>query len=192
MKNENELIIEQNKLTTLFFAVSSIALACFGIYLYEIESDPELVFWTYYVTTPPCIITAIFLFRKLFTNEPILKINKKGIYDKSTLVNPNFISWENINSIYIGQIYGHEFLYIEIIDSNLVLKKQPLWKKILIKANLWYSDNALAIATNLILLNSQEILYLISKIIVHHKIENFDIVKDKNGVLLYIERLELE
>jgi len=70
----------------------------------------------------------------LFWNNPGLIIDRKGIYDNTSIAGAGMVRWEEIAGIYLRMFKRREGLVCVVIrDVNAILSRQKLFKRVLLK-----------------------------------------------------------
>jgi hypothetical protein len=98
-----------------------------------LKLDPRVIIVVGYVGLFFFGICGLYIFYKLFDNEPGLVINNDGIYDNSSAAAGHLIKWERVTGLRIENVMSTKFILIDIenpeqfMDEAGGVKKKLLW-----------------------------------------------------------------
>ena len=147
------MTIKQNKGQTILFAVitliAAIGLFCFAIFDirrlphdYSFILDNAVAYWVF---KSLCFVgfffaTAgdIYLFKQLFSKEPLILICDEYFYDNSSAISLGKIAWSEMERVYVKG----GFLNIKLKNPEPYLRKKNWLQMLMIKGNykLGYGD----------------------------------------------------
>ena len=147
------MIIKQNKGQTILYAIITliavIGLFCFVIFDmrklphdYSFVLDNALVYWLFKAL---CLVggffaTAgdIYLFKQIFSKEPLIEICDEYFYDNSSAISLGKIAWSEMDRVYIKS----GFLNIKLKNPEPYFKSKNRLQMLMIKGNykLGYGD----------------------------------------------------
>ena len=145
--------IKQNKGQTILFAVITliavVGLFCFAIFdIRKLHHDYSFILdnaVAYWVFKSLCFVgcffaTAgdIYLFKQLFSKEPLIEICDEYFYDNSSAISLGKIDWSEMERVYIKG----GFLNIKLKNPEPYLRKKNWLQMLMIKGNykLGYGD----------------------------------------------------
>jgi len=145
--------IKQNKKQTILYAV--IALIAFTGFLcfviFDVRKLPHeesfllnnaFVYWSFKILCAICCFFSaagdIYLFRQIFSKEPLIVICDEYFYDNSSAISLGKIDWSEMERVYIKG----SFFNIKLKDPEPYLAKKNRLQLLMIKANykLGYGD----------------------------------------------------
>ncbi len=147
------MIIKQNKGQTILYAVITfiaiIGLFYFAIFdmrklphNYSIVLDNTLIYWGFRVLCfAGCFFAVagdIYLFKQIFSKEPLIVICDEYFYDNSSAISLGKIAWPEMERVYIKG----GFLNIKLKNPEPYLRKKNWLQMLMIKGNykLGYGD----------------------------------------------------
>jgi len=147
------MTIKQNKGQTILFAVITliavVGLFCFAIFdIRKLPHDYSFILdnaVAYWVFKSLCFVgcffaTAgdIYLFKQLFSKEPLIEICDEYFYDNSSAISLGKIDWSEMERVYIKG----GFLNIKLKNTEHYLRKKNWLQMLMIKGNykLGYGD----------------------------------------------------
>ena len=147
------MTIKQNKGQTILFAVITliavVGLFCFAIFdIRKLPHDYSFILdnaVAYWVFKSLCFVgcffaTAgdIYLFKQLFSKEPLIEICDEYFHDNSSAISLGKIDWSEMERVYIKG----GFLNIKLKDPEPYLRKKNWLQMLMIKGNykLGYGD----------------------------------------------------
>ena len=147
------MTIKQNKGQTILFAVITliavVGLFCFAIFdIRKLNHDYSFILdnaVAYWVFKSLCFVgcffaTAgdIYLFKQLFSKEPLIEICDEYFYDNSSAISLGKIDWSEMERVYIKG----GFLNIKLKNPEPYLRKKNWLQMLMIKGNykLGYGD----------------------------------------------------
>ena len=147
------MTIKQNKGQTILFAVITliavVGLFCFAIFdIRKLHHDYSFILdnaVAYWVFKSLCFVgcffaTAgdIYLFKQLFSKEPLIEICDEYFYDNSSAISLGKIDWSEMERVYIKG----GFLNIKLKNPEPYLRKKNWLQMLMIKGNykLGYGD----------------------------------------------------
>ena len=147
------MTIKQNKGQTILFAVITliavVGLFCFAIFdIRKLPHDYSFILdnaVAYWVFKSLCFVgcffaTAgdIYLFKQLFSKEPLIEICDEYFYDNSSAISLGKIDWSEMERVYIKG----GFLNIKLKNPEPYLRKKNWLQMLMIKGNyrLGYGD----------------------------------------------------
>ena len=145
--------IKQNKGQTILFAVITliavVGLFCFAIFDirklnhdYSFILDNAVAYWVFkslcFVACFFAIAGDIYLFKQLFSKEPLIEICDEYFYDNSSAISLGKIDWSEMERVYIKG----GFLNIKLKNPEPYLRKKNWLQMLMIKGNykLGYGD----------------------------------------------------
>ena len=147
------MTIKQNKGQTILFAVITliavVGLFCFAIFdIRKLHHDNSFILdnaVAYWVFKSLCFVACffatagdIYLFRQLFSKEPLIEICDEYFYDNSSAISLGKIDWSEMERVYIKG----GFLNIKLKNPEPYLRKKNWLQMLMIKGNykLGYGD----------------------------------------------------
>ena len=147
------MTIKQNKGQTILFAVITliavVGLFCFAIFDirklhhdYSFILDNAVAYWVFkslcFVACFFAIAGDIYLFKQLFSKEPLIEICDEYFYDNSSAISLGKIDWSEMERVYIKG----GFLNIKLKNPEPYLRKKNWLQMLMIKGNykLGYGD----------------------------------------------------
>ena len=147
------MTIKQNKKQTMIFALVTLVafagLFCFAVFdIRKLPHDASLVldhtgvYWTVRIL---CLVGAFFaaagdvyLFKQMFSKEPLVEICDEYFYDNSSAISLGKITWSDMERAY----FKGGFLNIKLKNPKQYLKKKNPLQMLMIKGNyrLGYAD----------------------------------------------------
>ena len=147
------MTIKQNKFQTILYAiialVAAVGLFCFVIFDmrknphdYNFVLDNTFVFWLFKVL---CLVGgfffaagAVYLFKQIFSKEPLIEICDEYFYDNSSAISLGKIDWSEMESVYIKG----GFLNIKLKNPDPYFENKNWLQMLMIKGNhrLGYGD----------------------------------------------------
>ena len=145
--------IKQNKSQTILYAtitlLAAVGLFCFVIFDmrklphdYSFILDNAVAYWVFKSLCFVCCFFAtagdIYLFKQLFSKEPLIEICDEYFYDNSSAISLGKIDWSEMERVYIKG----GFLNIKLKNPEPYLRKKNWLQMIMIKGNyrLGYGD----------------------------------------------------
>ena len=145
--------IKQNKGQTILFAVITliavVGLFCFAIFDirklhhdYSFILDNAVAYWVFkslcFVGCFFATVGDIYLFKQLFSKEPLIEICDEYFYDNSSAISLGKIDWSEMERVYIKG----GFLNIKLKNPEPYLRKKNWLQMLMIKGNykLGYGD----------------------------------------------------
>jgi len=113
-----------------------------------------------------CVIffgfAAITMLFRLFTKNPGLIINEKGIYDNSSALALGFIPWKDIREVKKITVNQNRFILIVVNNPIDYLNKTTQWLKLRgLKMNFRYYDTPICISANSLQIKFDELYKLL-------------------------------
>ncbi len=102
-----------------------------------------------------------FAVSRLAADSPALRINAAGIEDRSTLISPGFIAWEDLASWHIAQVGFQGMLCLVPVDSGAFLAKQSPFKRFVLARNVGLVGSPFVISTVSLPINIQALVIVI-------------------------------
>jgi hypothetical protein len=147
------MTIKQNKGQTILFAVITliavIGLFCFSIFDirklphdYSFILDNVIIYWGFRVLCfVGCFLAAagdVYLFKQIFSKEPLIVICDEYFYDNSSAISLGKIAWSEMERVYVKG----SFLNIKLKNPEPYLRKKNWLQMLMIKGNykLGYGD----------------------------------------------------
>lgn len=147
------MTIKQNKGQTILFAVitliAAVGLFCFAIFdIRKLHHDYSFILdnaVAYWVFKSLCFVSCffatagdIYLFKQLFSKEPLIEICDEYFYDNSSAISLGKIDWSEMERVYIKG----GFLNIKLKNPEPYLRKKNWLQMLMIKGNykLGYGD----------------------------------------------------
>ena len=110
------MTIKQNKLHTILYTIitflAAAGLLCFVIFdmrklphNYSLVLDNAIVFWLFkilcFVGAFFSFVGSVYLFKQIFSKEPLIEICDEYFYDNSSAISLGKIDWEDMERVYI-------------------------------------------------------------------------------------------
>ena len=147
------MTIKQNKGQTILFAVITliavIGFFCFSIFDirnlphdYNFILDNAVVYWVFKLLCFACCFFAtagdIYLFKQIFSKEPLIVICDEYFYDNSSAISLGKIAWSEMERVYVKG----GLLNIKLKNPEPYLRKKNWLQMLMIKGNykLGYGD----------------------------------------------------
>jgi hypothetical protein len=141
---ENEIIIPRKKSKSFGSAILmlfSALLLCLPIVIYfelipglEASSErgmPLFVVILCIILIPILAICAIFYFRQIFNDKPVLIVNQKGITEYASARSVGFIKWEDIEYINVFPYFDNTFYFcLYLKRPEKYIKNEKLLRKL--------------------------------------------------------------
>lgn len=94
-----------------------------------------IIFITSYIGVPFFSLCFIYAIYRLIYPKPAIIINNGGIFDNGSSVGIGWIKWDEIEEIFPYEFMGQIFLGIIPKDINMILNRQGIFKKAIMKIN---------------------------------------------------------
>lgn len=147
------MTIKQNKSQTILYAIITLAAAvglfCFTIFdmrklphEYSLLLDNVVIYWIFKVLCLVCCFFAVaggtYLFKQIFSKEPLVEICDEYFYDNSSAISLGRIDWSEMEKVYIKG----SFLNIKLKYPEPYFEKKNWLQMLMIKGNyrLGYGD----------------------------------------------------
>ena len=141
---ENEIIILRKKSKSFGNAILMLFSALFmclpvvlyfelipGVEVLNKEEMPLFFVILCIILIPILAICAIFYFRQIFNNKPVLIVNQKGITEYMSARSVGFIKWEDIEYINVFPYLGNTFCFcIYLKRPEKYIKNEKLLRKL--------------------------------------------------------------
>jgi hypothetical protein len=137
----DDVVIYPSKLKTLLIAVVSLLFVAIGFYLADGLDAMRLPLpvWVIVITSFVCILffglCFVYALYRLLSPKPAVVISREGIFDNASAVGAGMLKWEEIAEIYTYTFMGQRMLGIVPRDTEAVIARQPLFKRVLAKMN---------------------------------------------------------
>jgi len=133
----NDLVIPASRVKLLGQFVGGLVFAALGWYL-MFGPDQRDLFERLagLVTTAFFGAIAVSVLYRLVKGGPAIIINARGIVDNSSGVSVGLIPWDHIGEVREYRVQDQVFLSITPKNLDALLKKQPRWKRAVMRANL--------------------------------------------------------
>ena len=140
------MTIKQNKIQTILYAIiifiANIGFFCFVIidvrkfpHDYVFVLDNVVVYWACKLLCIVCCFFAtvgdVYLFKQIFSKEPLIVICDEYFYDNSSAISLGKIAWSEMEKVYVKG----GFLNIKLKNPEPYLMKKNWLKLLMIKAN---------------------------------------------------------
>jgi hypothetical protein len=105
---------------------------------------PEAVFIAGLLGTPFFGLATIYLLFRIVSPKPVVVLSDEGLFDYTTLTATGLIRWDEIEKIvpyYFrtgADPKGQLFIAIVVKDADVIIARQPGWKKSLLETNRAY------------------------------------------------------
>ena len=109
------------------------------------------------IGVPFFTLCAIYALRRLVFVRPTLVVDHAGIVDNGSLVAVGRITWDEIKDVRPYTFSGRKLLGIELHDAEVVISRQPLWKRLWLRANHRLSDFPISIAQSMLPMPVEEL-----------------------------------
>ena len=147
------MTIRQNKFQTILYAIITLA-AAVGLFFftildmrklphdYSLLLDNVFIYWIFKVLCLVCCFFAvagdIYLFKQIFSKEPLVEICDEYFYDNSSAISLGKIDWSEMERVYIKGA----FLNIKLKNPEPYFKNKNWLQMLMIKGNyrLGYGD----------------------------------------------------
>ena len=147
------MTIKQNKKHTVFsfilLFIVAVGMLCFVIFDmrklphdYNVVLDNVVVFWIVKILVFVCAffvaVGDIYLFKQLFSEEPLIVICDEYFYDNSSAISLGKIAWTDMKKVYMKG----GFLNIKLKKTDGYLENKNWLQMLMIKSNYWlgYGD----------------------------------------------------
>jgi hypothetical protein len=133
----NDLVIPGSRIKLVGQFVGGVVFAAVGWFLMfgPSQSDPYEGF-VGLVTLAFFGTVAVSILYHLVKGGPAIVINADGIVDNSSGVSVGLIPWDHVGQVREYRVQGQVFLSITPKNLDALLKKQPRWKRAVMRANL--------------------------------------------------------
>jgi hypothetical protein len=135
----DEIVIYPSKFRTFLMAAGALifvgiilALAIWG----EKSEDPSGDLILYWVGIPFFGLIFIYDCYRLIVPKPAVIINHRGVFDNASAVSAGLVEWGEIDKVFVYEYYGQRFLGVVPSDVKAVLKRQPIFKRLLMYINI--------------------------------------------------------
>jgi hypothetical protein len=172
MTNPKETIIYPSKGKTSALAIGALA---FVALCYWFLTDAESIGNAQIIPLPSSVVSiiglvglvffgvcAIYAIYRLFVPKPSLIINEKGITDDSSAISFGFLSWDEIEKIYISNVMNQAFLSILPKNVDEQMKKFTGIKQSVFKQNLSLTGAPYGISTNSLPISTTKLMELMT------------------------------
>jgi hypothetical protein len=166
----DERVIELSKAKLLRLLLVACALVILGILMLQPESEwtgsrpdfnePALIRATGLFTVAFFGLCALLGVQKLFEKKPGLVLNSTGILDNSSGIAAGLIPWSEIVGFDIFHMPGERSLVINVIDPDKYVNRGSTIRRVLNKANVGLSGSPIAIASNSLKIDFDDLLQL--------------------------------
>ncbi len=160
MENKNETIIYPSKRKTAVLAMGALTFVALCYWLLnnaESIGDAQIIPLIGLVFFGACAIYAMY---RLFVPKPSLIINEKGITDDSSAISFGFLSWDEIEKIYISNVINQAFLSILPKNVDEQLKKFSGIKQKIFKKNISLTGAPYGISSNSLPISTEKLMEL--------------------------------
>jgi hypothetical protein len=99
----------------------------------------------------------------------VLTVDKKGVWDNTTVTNIPFVSWDEIKGFRIIDYSNQKYISIDLHNSTETLKRAPIYKRLLLRLNALTAKAFLLIPLTMIPVDGDEFLSWLHK--THSKIK---------------------
>ena len=147
------MTIKQNKSQTILYAIITLATAVglFGFTVFDMRKLPHdysllldnvVIYWIFKALCLVCCFFAvagdIYLFKQIFSKEPLVEICDEYFYDNSSAISLGKIDWSEMERVYIKG----GFLNIKLKNPEPYFKNKNWLQMLMIKGNyrLGYGD----------------------------------------------------
>ena len=119
-----------------------IAFAGAGLLYFYFGYLPTILWLLLIVVSIALVVTLI----RGQSNDPVIILNDEGVFDKRLKVGT--IRWSDIRRIRSYNLYGAEYISLELHDMNHYESRRPLWFNILSQVQRVFGMSSIAITTN--------------------------------------------
>lgn len=164
------IIVPSKKSGNLLYAFGSLVFVLIGIFYFTtlkeilMQNDPSMT----YMMTPLMVLDILFfgfcfyiLVKRMFTNQPILVVDEKGITDYSSWGALGFVPWEDIQFVHLQPHLNQTYISVTIKDNEKYLSQMNWWKTQAHKANLRMGFPLMNITLNTTGYDPQQVYFLI-------------------------------
>jgi hypothetical protein len=72
---------------------------------------------------------------RLIVPKPAVIVNHEGIFDNASAISAGLVKWDEIADVFVSYFMGQSFLSVVPVDIEAFLRRQPVFKIWLMKAN---------------------------------------------------------
>src|SRR6476646_3840031 len=135
-----DVIIPTSKFKMLLIAIGAFALVAGAAPLLIIgwsQGPGQFAGWLAFALIDVAFFGAALWFAvsRLIASTPALSIDAHGIEDRSALISPGFIAWDEVASWHVAQVGFQRTLCLVPIDTNAFLARQSSFKRFLLARN---------------------------------------------------------
>jgi hypothetical protein len=168
----DELVIYPSKFKTVLIAAGALIFVCIILAFAIWEEKSEVPFWEdlliYWVGTPLFGFAFIYACYRLIVPKPAVIINHRGIFDNASALSAGLVEWGEIDKVFIYEYYGQRCLGIVPLDVKAFLKRQPVFKRWLMKINMHLVEAPINIPQNTLPIKVDELVLKILEYIRNH------------------------
>ena len=134
-----EVVIYPKKLKLLAIALGSLLFVILGFYFLQNGVAMGLPLRTIiiasYVGIPFLGLCLVYAIYRLLIPKPSVVISDEGIFDNASAVGAGMLRWEEIADVFTYDFMGQRMLGIIPVNEEIVLSRQSLLKRIIVKMN---------------------------------------------------------
>jgi hypothetical protein len=168
----DEIVIYPSKFKTALLAAGALIFVCGILALAiwgeksEIPSWEELII--YWVGIPFFGFAFIYACYRLIVPKPAVIINHRGVFDNASALSAGLVEWDEIDRVFIYEYYGQRCLGIVPLDVKAFFKRQPIFKRWLMRINLHLVEAPINIPQNTLPMKVDDLLLKILEYIRNH------------------------
>ena len=74
--------------------------------------------------------------------QPVLRVDSTGFTDQASALAVGFVSWRDVAAVTVQSAMGQPFVAVKLRDPDAYLRRQPGWKRVLLRINrrFWAAD----------------------------------------------------
>lgn len=184
--NKEAFIIHRNHKKLILFISGSLFLTilCFILAIFdwrvinlsgifELVTQSQILYYALKII----LIVGFFFFGYCFVyymkshiaKEVILQIDHKGVIDNASEIELGFISWNDIERIYIVKVMGKQLIQIKIRNEEQYLSKLNSFKRKMVKVNLKMGYEIISITLNATKYNIKDICDLMNEYLIEYQ-----------------------
>ena len=134
MQAQEKKVIYHNRWKMLFFALGSLILvaAAIPVLLAGFQEGGRAILACLLLSAADILffgVAFLWSFRRLCVPTPALIIDTEGLYEDASVVGAGFVSWDEIASVHVPRMPWSRVLCLVPKDVDAFLKRQPMWKR---------------------------------------------------------------
>jgi hypothetical protein len=132
----NEIVVYNSKFKMALLAVVALIFVCLTPIIAILEYKAGESVW---VVICSGVVVAFFgsgflyLCHRLIVPKPAVTVNHRGIFDNASVISAGLVEWDEIADVFVYDYNGLRFLGVVPLDVDAFLKRQPVFKRLLMK-----------------------------------------------------------